>query len=141
MTANSGSPGSGRSYGVERVCRAWDYPRSTFYQKRAQNSKTESGRECKPQKRGPKTRLSDEQLLALIRADLASSPFTGEGHRKVWARLKFGAGIKVGRNRVLRIMRANNLLSPRRPRRNADQHQVNSKKATALQPWSRLRER
>jgi hypothetical protein len=29
--------------------------------------------------------------------------FHGEGHRKVWARLRFGRGL-VGRNRVLRLM-------------------------------------
>ena len=28
--------------------------------------------------------ISDETLLALIRDDRAASPFTGEGHRKVW---------------------------------------------------------
>src|SRR5205814_9061963 len=56
--------------------------------------------------RGPKTALDDDALLALIRANLAASPFIGEGHRKVHARLHFAAGHKVGRNRVLRLMRA-----------------------------------
>jgi transposase InsO family protein len=50
----------------------------------------------------------------MIRDDLDESPFTGEGHRKVWARLKFGKGVRVSRNRVLRLMRENNLLSPHR---------------------------
>jgi len=77
----------------------------------------------KPGKRGPKPRLSDKRLLALIQEDLKSTPFIGEGHRKVWARLKFGQGIKVGRNRVLRLMRNNNLLSPHRPRRPANKHE------------------
>jgi hypothetical protein len=65
-------------------------------------------------KRGPKTALDDDALLALIRADIKDSPFTGEGHRKVHARLHFLAGHKVGRNRVLRLMRVHNLLSPHR---------------------------
>jgi transposase InsO family protein len=65
-------------------------------------------------KRGPKTLLSDEELLDLIRDDLATSLFKGEGHRKVWARLRFVKGHKVGRKRVLRIMRVNHLLSPYR---------------------------
>jgi transposase InsO family protein len=69
-----------------------------------------------PAKRGPKPALSDEQLLEVIKADLNASPFSGEGHRKVWARLKYGSGIAVSRKRVLRIMREHNLLSPyRRP--------------------------
>jgi transposase InsO family protein len=65
-------------------------------------------------KRGPKTALDDAALLALIRADLAASPFTGEGHRKVHARLHFVGGHRVGRNRILRLMRAHRLLSPHR---------------------------
>ena len=68
-------------------------------------------------KRGPKTPLSDAALLELIRADLNTSPFQGEGHRKVWARLRVRDGVKVGRRRVLRLMRENNLLSPYRGRR------------------------
>lgn len=40
-------------------------------------------------KPGPKTELSDAELLSLIREALAPSPFTGEDHRKVWARLRF----------------------------------------------------
>ena len=70
-----------------------------------------------PGKRGPKTGLSDAELLELSRADLAASPFQGEGHRKVWARLRVRDGVKVGRRRVLRLMRENNLLSPYRGRR------------------------
>jgi transposase InsO family protein len=62
-------------------------------------------------------------LLALIRKDLAASPFQGEGHRKVWARLKYGQGLRVGRKRVLRVMREHNLLSPyRRPRGEPNMH-------------------
>lgn len=52
-----------------------------------------------------------------IRADLAASPWQGEGHRKVWARLQVRDGIRVARKRVLRIMRENALLSPHRCRR------------------------
>ena len=39
-------------------------------------------------KRGPKTLSTDEELLALIREDLASTEWVGEGHRKVWALLR-----------------------------------------------------
>jgi len=52
--------------------------------------------------------------LALIRTDLEESPFSGEGHRKVWWRLKFGRDMAVSRKRVLRVMREHNLLSPNR---------------------------
>jgi putative transposase len=106
------SPSTGMTYGVMRVCETLDVPRSSFYEKkRRKHSKGH-----KHKKRGPRPAISDEKLLVLIKEDLASSPFIGEGYRKVWARLKFGRGIKVSRKRVLRIMRENNLLSPyRRP--------------------------
>ena len=50
------------------------------------------------------------------RADLARSPFQGEGHRKVHARLRILDGIRVARTRVLRVMRTHGLLSPHRGR-------------------------
>jgi putative transposase len=42
------------------------------------------------------------------------SPWTGEGHRKVRARLRAMDGIRVSRKRVLRLMRQHALLSPHR---------------------------
>ena len=52
-----------------------------------------------------------------IEADLETSPWEGEGYRKVWARLRVCRDIRVARKRVLRLMRENNLLSPHRCRR------------------------
>ena len=57
--------------------------------------------------------LPDEALVAAIRKLLAASPFHGEGHRKVWARLRF-AGIRISKRRVLRLMREHDLLAPGR---------------------------
>ena len=105
------SASTGRSYGVERVCRVWEVPRSSFYAQQVEVKPT-----ARPGKRGPKPRVSDQELVKLIRADLATSPFQGEGHRKVWARLKVVGGIRVSRKRVLRIMREHSLLSPHRVR-------------------------
>jgi transposase InsO family protein len=44
---------------------------------------------------------------------LDDSPFHGEGHRKVWARLRYRA-IRTSRRRVLRLMREHALLAPTR---------------------------
>jgi transposase InsO family protein len=63
------------------------------------------------EKRGPRTRWSDDELVEAIREVLRTSPFLGEGHRKVRARLR-ARGDRVGKNRVLRLMRANGLLAP-----------------------------
>ena len=101
------SPATGRSYGVQRVCRVWALPRSSFYHAANRNTAAAA-----PARRGPAPPVGDASLLAAIKADLASSPFRGEGHRKVWARLRYGLGLPVGRNRVLRLMRENQLLSP-----------------------------
>jgi transposase InsO family protein len=57
--------------------------------------------------------MPDAELADAIRAVLAASPFHGEGHRKVWARLRHG-GVRSSRRRVLRLMRENGLLAPSR---------------------------
>jgi transposase InsO family protein len=66
-----------------------------------------------PGKRGPKTAVTDDALVAAIRAVLAETPFHGEGYRKVRARLAH-RGLAVSGKRVLRLMRQHRLLAPRR---------------------------
>ena len=66
-----------------------------------------------PERRGPMGPMSDEDLTTAIRAVLAASPIHGEGHRKVWARLRC-AGISTSLSRVLRLIRENDLLAPGR---------------------------
>lgn len=106
------SPETGLRYGVARVCEVWEVPRSTYYAQRASNVIRIGA--CK--RRGPKPSISDSELLTAIKDDLEHSPFKGEGHRKVHARLRVQKDIRVARKRVLRLMRENNLLSPRRVR-------------------------
>jgi transposase InsO family protein len=113
------SPATGKAYGLKRVCAALNVSRSTVYARQ----KVASVSRPAPARRGPKPKVSDEALLEAIRADLKASPFTGEGHRKVWARLKFGKGIRVSRKRVLGLMRENQLLSPyRKPQGRSNDH-------------------
>jgi hypothetical protein len=112
------SPSTGRSYGVQRVCRVWAVARSSFYSTAHRAAPNTSSA-----RRGPVPPVEDASRLAAIQADLAASPFQGEGHRKVWARLRYGLRLPVGRNRVLRLMREHRLLSPcRRPPRPANDH-------------------
>lgn len=108
------SPGAGRPYGLERVCRVLEFPRSTIYAQQAR----EVAKVVPPHavRRGPKPKIADADLLAAIRADLEASPFVGEGHRKVWARLRILRDIRVSKDRVCRLMRENALLSPHRVR-------------------------
>jgi len=112
--SQAASVATGKPYGVVRVCKVWERARSTFYDRREKARKAVQG--VKPKRRGPPPPVLDDALLELIQADLKASPFRGEGHRKVWARLHFGKGLRVSRKRVLRIMRENALLSPHRGR-------------------------
>ena len=101
------SPVSGRPYGLAVVCRVWRIPRSKVYRHPAPPSP------APPRRRGPAGPMPDPALLEAIRGVLADSPFHGEGHRKVWARLRC-RGIRTSRRRVLRLMRENGLLAPSR---------------------------
>lgn len=105
--SRSVSPINGRSYGLAAVCRAWRLARSGVYRHRTPAAVTS------PQRRGPVGPMPDAALLAAIRAVLAASPFHGEGHRKVWARLRHD-GIRTSLRRVLRLMRQHDLLAPSR---------------------------
>lgn len=102
------SPSSNKPYGVARVSAVWQMARSSYYseRKRQQNPRV-------PQKRGPK-RLSDEELVREIREVIGESAFHGEGYRKIWARLRH-KNVRAWKDRVLRVMREHQLLSPSRP--------------------------
>lgn len=68
------SPSTGRKYGRARVLAVWGRPRSTFYarQQRARQP-------VAPQRRGPKTKYTDTELVERIRAILAASPSMARG--------------------------------------------------------------
>ena len=101
------SPLSDRAYGLARVGRVWRAARATTYRHLAP-PRTEP-----PRRPGPVGPRPDAALVEAIRDVLAASPFHGEGHRKVWARLRV-AGLRTSKRRVLRLMRENTLLAPTR---------------------------
>ena len=86
----------------------WGRPRSTFYARQRRTRQP-----VVPRRRGPKTNSTDAGLLDNIRALLACSPFHGEGHRKIRAHLHV-QNIRTSKQRVLRLMRENQLLAPQR---------------------------
>ena len=102
------SPSTHQLYGLARVAAAWGLPRSTYYARRDRRNHP-----AEPRKRGPKTPFTDAELTGRIRQEIAASPFTGEGHRKFWARLRV-AGVRTSKARVLRLMREAQLLAPQR---------------------------
>jgi putative transposase len=101
------SPSTTQVYGLLRVTRLWGVSRATLYRHRRP---TKVGERKRP---GPLGAMADEDLVVAIRQLLMDSPFHGEGHRKLWARLRF-ASIRTSRRRVLRLMRTHGLLAHQR---------------------------
>lgn len=101
------SPSSKKPYGVARVVALWNLARSSFYAARHREQHPRPAR-----KRGPKV-YSDAELRAAIQQLLEEAVFSGEGYRKIWARLRH-KGIRSSKDRVLRLLRENQLLSPAR---------------------------
>ena len=92
---------------VAVVCRVLGAPRSTVYARRQPKL---------PARPGPATSIGDHDLVQLIRRVLRTSPFAGEGYRKVRARLRREHGVGVSGKRVLRLLRREGLLAPQRVR-------------------------
>ena len=100
------SPSVDRVYGLARVACCWNVSRATVY--RHQQAPVVAKR-----RPGPVGPCDDATLLEHIRKAIADSRFTGEGYRKIWARLRF-AGIRSSPGRVRRLMGENGLLAPHR---------------------------
>ena len=77
------SASTGRTYGLARVLKAWGLPRSTFYERRRRLLCPRPSA-----RRGPKTRYSDEDLLAEIRRTIQERPPMA----KATARCRRGCG-------------------------------------------------
>ena len=101
------SPSTAQVYGLLRVTRLWGVSRATLYRHRRPTKVAERKRS------GPRGGMADEDLVVAIRQLVTDSPFHGEGHRKLWARLRF-TGIRTSRRRVLRLMRTHGLLAHQR---------------------------
>ena len=102
------SPSTQQPYGIARVTRVGQVPRSTVSARRDRRDHPSPAA-----KRGPKTPWTDAALTAHIRTIIAESPFHGEGHRKIWARLR-AQGLRTSKRRTLVVMRAADLLGPTR---------------------------
>ena len=102
-----------KRYGLQRVCRIWQVPRSTVYAHRHRSDGEGAIDSRRPKKRGPMGPCSDPVLVEQIGQVLTDSPFHGEGYRKVWAKLRF-AGLRTSKERVRRLMREHGLQAPSR---------------------------
>ena len=103
-------PLTGQPYPKRLIFKVVAYSSSTWYE----NPTPKTGR------RGRKPRHTDEEVLQGINAEIKNSKFNAEGYIKVKKRMAKREinALLVGKARVNRIMRENNLLSPnRRPKK------------------------
>lgn len=106
-----------RRYGIARICWVWRVACSSVYRPRRATTVPPAPR----RRPGPQGPMPNAALVEAIRRVLADSPFHGEGHRKVWARLRH-AGLRTSKERVRRLMResgpsaASRVGRPRGPR-------------------------
>ena len=107
------SPSFARCYGLARVARVRKISRASVYRSLKQMPPTTMT--CRP---GPVGACSDAELADHIRRQIDASRLHGEGHRKLWARLRF-AGARASPRRVRRMMRETGLLAPHRVGRTA----------------------
>lgn len=101
---------TGRRFPITMICAIWRVARSTVY---GQSRRGGEAPATSAVKRGPRSAIDDAALVLAMRAVLTASPFHTEGHRKVRFRLR-AQGIRVGKERVRRLMRAHRLLAPTR---------------------------
>ena len=66
------------------ICEAFGVARSSFYL----SSNPVASEDPRPKKRGPETKHTDEEIVAAIRDELDDPDFSGEGHKKIHARLR-----------------------------------------------------
>lgn len=97
------SAATGKTYPVSLILRVAGVSSAGWYGKKSKGAKE--------LKRGPKTAISDYELTIQIRREIMGSLFHSEGYKKIRARLK-RRDIQVGKNRVYRLMKTNNLLAP-----------------------------
>lgn len=107
------SPSAKKRYGLVRVGRALEIPRSTVYAHRSRRISS-LGPTSSRRRRGPEGACMDAELVEAIRQVLVESPWHGEGYRKVWARLRCLKNTGTSKARVLRLMREADLLAPSR---------------------------
>jgi len=96
---------------LARVCRVAGVSRSAVCEQRRRRSTSELDACLVRRRPGPVGAMPDDELLLAIRREIAESPFLGEGHKKITARLR-QRGICTSRKRVLRLTRGAGLLAP-----------------------------
>lgn len=102
---------TGRRFPTRMICEVFGVAPSSLYAA-LERAEPKVGPPPARRRPGPRPKLSDFELLGRIRQVIADSPFVGEGHRKIHARLRL-LDVHVSRKRVLRLTREAGLLACR----------------------------
>lgn len=95
---------TGKEYPVRMILRVINYSSAAYYGVAKDNQ----------MKRGPVTALADEELKVAIKETMKLIPFYGTGYKKIHARMQrelSNKGYSVGKNRVFRLMKEDDLLN------------------------------
>ena len=97
---------------VRQLCKAMCISPQAYYQARARLDREAEATVDPPRKSQPNMTVSDAELRAAIQRVKAEEGAAAWGHRKVWAVLRHLEGLRVGHNRVWKMMGALGLLLP-----------------------------
>lgn len=111
-----------KAYPVRMILSVAGMSSSTWYDKRTSKKNKE--------RPGPKPRVSEEEIIREIKKELGSSRFVGLGYKKLHNRIR--KHLVVGKNRMNRIMREQNLLAPVRPKSNGSSRSHDGRIITML---------
>lgn len=106
---------TGKPFPKRLIFKVVGYSSSTWYE----NPAPKTG------KRGRKPKHTDEVVLQEIKNEIENSKFNSEGYMKVKKRMEKRRqnALVAGKERVNRIMRENNLLSPHRRPKSSKKHE------------------
>lgn len=105
MVTGTQSATTGKRYPMRMVLRVADLSSAAWYERPEPRE---------PQKRGPKTAHSDEEVKSYLRREIDEAIFHGEGYKKLRVRANRRVQGNIGKNRAYRILREEGLLG-RRP--------------------------
>lgn len=100
------SPTTGKYYPLDLILKICGLSSAAWYKKNNVQLSMQKNR-------GRKPIIPDSVILEAIRSEIVNSKFNGEGYKKIHRRIR--KKLKVGRNRIYKIMKENNLLVTSRP--------------------------
>jgi putative transposase len=119
---------------VRQLCQALCISKQAYYQARKRRRVPARTSTAPPRKAPPNLSVSDAELRKAIERVRSEEPAEAWGHRKVWAILRHQEDLRVGHNRVWKMMGALGLLQPV-----CGPHSLHAREGTVAVPESNRR--